>query len=189
MRLVRSISEESGRLSAMPALVRDVGASAVVLAAFAAAATLPVVPVSAAALALLPILLLTAVLFGRDSALLAALLAALMARLIQPDAGQGPAGLLLIAALSGAALAIAAFLEELRRSRAEAKTAHLRSDATARSAAERVEAAHRQLREAEARLAEAERKPRAPGRDARQPKRTGTPDPSMESAFRSEGGI
>ena len=43
---------------------------------------------------------------------------------------------------------MAAFLEELRRSRAEAKTAHLRSDATARSAAERVEAARRQLREA-----------------------------------------
>lgn len=175
----------------MPALVRDAGASVVVLAAFGAAVALPVVSVPAAALVLLPILLLTAVFFGRDSALLAALLAALMARLFPPEAGQGSVGLLAIAALSGAALAMAAILEELRRSRAEAETAHRRSDATARGAAERVEAARRQLREAEARLAEVERKAagRAPGRDAFAPKRTGGPDPSMEGAFRSEGGV
>ena len=66
----------TGRLRALPALARDFAASLVVLAAFAAAAALPLVTVPAAGLVLLPVLLLTAVAFGRDSALLAALLAA-----------------------------------------------------------------------------------------------------------------
>jgi hypothetical protein len=191
MRRIHSALEHGSRLRALPALARDFGASAVVLAAFAAAAALPPVTVPAAALVLLPVLLLAAVAFGRDSALFAALLAALMAKLSPFGAAQGSKGLLAIAALSGAALAVAALVEELRRSQAEAETAYLRSDATARSAAERVEAARRQLREAEARLAEAERVARqAAAQEPRAPAaRTGSPDPALEGAFRSEGGV
>jgi hypothetical protein len=179
---------------AFPALVRDLGAAVLVLAAFANAAALPLVTVPAGALVLLPVLLLTAVLFGRDSALLAALLAALAARLYPFGATGGSAGLLAIAVLSGAALLVAALLEELRRSRSEA--AHLRSDATARGAAERVEAARQQLRNAEARLVEAEREARQAGQDLRAAvaaaaaaARASDREPALESAFRSEGGI
>ncbi len=182
----------SGRLRALPALVRDLGASSVVLAAFTAAAALPLITVPAAGLVLLPVLLLTAVVFGRDSALLAALLAALMARWHPFGPAEGWGSPLAIAALSGAALALAAVAEELRRSRAEAETAYLRSDATARRAAERVEAARRQLREAEARLADAERKARqAAAQGPRGPAgaRASSRDPALDSAFRSEGGV
>ena len=183
----------TGRLRALPALARDFAASLVVLAAFAAAAALPLVTVPAAGLVLLPVLLLTAVAFGRDSALLAALLAALMARLHPFGFAAGSAGLLTIAVLSGAALAVAALVEELRRSRAEAESAYLRSDATARQAALRVEAARRELREAEARLAEAERQARqAAARDLRASSaaaRAGSRDPDLDSALRSEGGV
>jgi hypothetical protein len=178
------------RLRAASALARDAGAVALVLSAFAAAAALPLITVPTAALVLLPVLLLAAVVFGRDSALLAALLAALAARLFPSGPANGSAGLLTIAALSGAALAVAALLEELRRWRGEAETAHLRSDATARRAAERVEGARQQLREAEARLVEAERQVRRAEQDLRATAaRTGRLDPSLESAFRSEGGI
>ena len=192
MRRIHSALEQGNRLRALPALARDFGASAVVLAAFAAAAALPPVTVPAAVLVLLPVLLLAAVAFGRDSALLAALLAALMARLSPFGAAQGSKGLLAIAALSGAALVVAALVEELRRSQAEAETAYLRSDATARNAAERVEAARRQLREAEARLAEAERMARqqAVAQERRATAaRTSRSDPALERAFRSEGGV
>ena len=185
--------KRDSRLRALPALARDVGASGVVLAAFAAAAALPLITVPAAALVLLPVLLLTAVVFGRDSAFLASLLAALMARLWPSGPEGGSVGLLFMAVLSGAALAVAALVEELRRSRVEAETAHLRSDTTARRAAERVEAARRQLREAEARLAEAERKAlQAAAQDRRMAAaaaRASSPDPALESAFRSEGGV
>jgi hypothetical protein len=187
---IRYALEQSNRLRALPALARDLGACVVVLAAFAAAAALPLITVPAAALVLLPVLLLTAVAFGRDSALLAALLAALVARLSPSGpAVEGSFGLLAIAVLFGGALAVAALLEELRRRWAEAENAHLRSDATARRAAERVEAARRQLREAEKRLAEAERKARQAGQGLRAAARTSSPDPDMEGAFRSEGGV
>lgn len=189
---IRYALEQGSRLRALPALVRDVGASVLVLAAFAAAAALPLITVPAAAVVLLPVLILTAVAFGRDSALLAALLAALMARLFPFGPEEGSAGLLAIAGLSGAALAMAALLEELRRRRMEAETAHLRSDTTARRAAERVEAARQQLREAEERLVEAERKAlQSAAQDARAAMagRTSSPDPALEGAFRSEGGI
>ena len=180
-------------MRALPALARDFGASLVVLAAFAAAAALPMIPVPAAVLVLLPALLLSAVAFGRDSALLAALLAALMAQWHPFGFAEDSAGLLAIAVLSGAALAVAALLEELRRSRAEAETAYLRSDATARRAALRVEAARRALREAEARLADAEREARqAVARDLRAPSpaaRAGVREPDLDTAFRSEGGV
>ncbi len=193
---IGSVAEWNRRLRALPALARDLGASVVVLAIFAAAAALPLITVPAAGLVLLPVLLLTAVVFGRDSALLAALLAVLMARLHPFGPAEEWGGLLAIAALSGAALAVAALLDELRRSRGEAEAAHLRLDSTARRAAERVEAARRDLREAEARLAEAERKARqavaqelraAP--PAAMAPRAGGPDPGLESAFRSEGGV
>lgn len=180
------------RLRALPALVRDVGASVAVLAAFIAASVLPLITVPAAGLVLLPTLLLTAIAFGRDSALLAALLAALVARWHPFGFAEGSAGLLTIAVLSGAALALAALVEELRRSRAEAETAHLRSDTTARRAAERVEAARRELREAQTQLAEAEREARrhAAARDPRAPAtRINGRDPALDSAFRSEGGV
>lgn len=189
---IRYVLDQGKGLRDLPALLRDLGASAFVLTAFAAAAALPLITLPAAALVLLPVLLCAAVLFGRDSALLASLLAALMARLIPAETVEGPVGLLTIAALSGAALAMAAFLEELRRRRTEAETAYLRSDATARLAAERVEAARRQLREAEERLAEVERTARRAAQDARAPNppaRSSSRDPSLESAFRSEGGI
>jgi hypothetical protein len=177
----------SDRLRALPALARDLCASALVLTAFAAAvAALPLVTVPAAALVLMPLLLFAAVVFGRDSAVLAALLAALMARLWPFGPTEGSVGLPWIAALCGAALLTAALLEELRRSRAEAETAHLRSDTTARRASERVEAARRQLRDAEARLADAERKT---ARQAVAVTRASSPDPALDSAFRSEGGI
>ncbi|MBD0271571.1 MAG: hypothetical protein ICV73_06535 [Acetobacteraceae bacterium] len=181
-----------GRLRALPALARDLGASAVVLAAFTAAAALPPLTVSAAGVVLLPVLMLTAVAFGRDSALLAALLAALVARWHPLGIAEGSTGLLTIAVLSGAALAVAALVEEVRRSRTEAATAYLRSDATARRAALRVEAARRALRKAEARLAEAERKARqAAAQDPRGPAaaRASSPDPALDCAFRSEGGV
>jgi hypothetical protein len=175
-------------------LVRDIGASAVVLAAFATAAALPAVTVPAAALVLLPILLLAAIAFGRDSAVLAALLAALTARMSLFGPPEGAVGLVWIAALSGAALVIAALLEELRRSRAEAETAHVRSDNTARFAAERLEAARRQLREAQARLVAAEREAArraadATGAAAAAPARTSSADRALDTAFRSEGGV
>ncbi|MBD0274002.1 MAG: hypothetical protein ICV73_19000 [Acetobacteraceae bacterium] len=187
---VRQALGRSERLRALPALVRDLGAAALVLAIFAAAAALPLVTVPAAALVLLPTLLFTAVLFGRDSALLAALLAALAARLLPPDEASGSVGLLTIAVLSGLALAAAALLEEIRRSRTEAETAHLRSDATARRAAERVEMARQQLRAAETRLIEAERELRHARQDLRwAAMRSERGDPSLEGAFRSEGGI
>ena len=183
----------SERLRALPAVVRDAGAAVLVLAAFASAAALPLfVTVPVAALVLLPALLLTAVVFGRDSALLAALLAALVAGRLPSGAAGGSTGLLAIAALSGMALLAAALIEELRRSRSEAETAHLRSDATARRAAERVEAARQQLREAEARLVEAERQARQAKHDLRASTaavRASRGDPALESAFRSEGGI
>lgn len=195
MSRIRYALGQGERLRAIPPLARDLGAVVLVLAAFAAAAALPLVTVPAAALVLLPALLLTAMAFGRDSALLAALLAALAARLfpLGPAAG-GSVGLLTIVVLAGAAMAVAALLEELHRSRTEAETAHLRSDATARRAAERVEAARQQLRDAEARLVEAERQVRQAGQDLRAASaaaaaRTRTPDPALESAFRSEGGI
>lgn len=184
--------EQGKSLRALPALIRDAGATLVVLAALAATAALPWVALPAAVVLLLPALLLTAVLFGRDSALLAALVAALAARLSWFGPEEDAVGLLPIVFLSGAALAVAALLEELRRSRAEAETAHLRSDKTARRAAERVEAARRQLREAEARLAEAERKAsEAAAAEKRHAAvaRGKRPDPALESAFRSEGGI
>jgi hypothetical protein len=187
---IRYALEQSGRLRALPALARDFGASVVVLAAFAAAAALPVIKVPAVALVLLPVLFLSAVAFGRDSVLLAALLAALMARLPPFGSAETSVGLLTIAVLSGAALAVAALLEELLRSVAEAETAHLRSDSTARRAAERVEAARRQLREAEARLAEVERKAQKAGQEQRAPAaRAVNQDPGLESALRSEGGV
>ncbi len=182
---VRHALDLGERLRAASALARDVGAAALVLSAFAAAATLPLVTVPTAALVLLPVLLLAAVVFGRDSALLAALLAALAARHSLFGPVEGSTGLLAVAALSGAASAVAALVEQVRRGRAEAETAHLRSDATARHAAERVEAALRQVREAEARLAEAERKFRGAAAAARANGR----DAALESAFRSEGGI
>lgn len=187
-----------GRLRTLPPLARDLGASLAVLAAFGAAAALPPITVPAAALVVVPVLLFTAFAFKRDSALLAALLAALVARLqpFGPGEGSGSVGLLTVAVLSGAALAVASLLEELRRSRAEAATAYLRSDATARRAAERVEAARRELREAKARLAEADRNARqaaaavqAPPRATPAAVRTSGPDPALESAFRSEGGV
>jgi hypothetical protein len=188
---IRYALEQGDRLRALPALARDAGASLVVLAAFGAAASLPFVAVPAAALVLLPVLLFTAVLFGRDSALLAALLAALMARF---GAAEGAAvGLLPIAVLSAAALAMAALVEELRRSRAEAEMAHFRVETIARRAAERMEAARRLAREADERLVEAER--RAFGAAtcgavaSPSPPHANAPDPAMESAFRSEGGI
>lgn len=189
---IRYVLEQGNRLRGLPALLRDLWASAFVLTSFAAAVALPLVTLPAAALVLLPVLLFAAVLFGRDSALLAALLAALMARLIPAETVESPVGSLTIAALSGAALAMAAFLEELRRSRAEAETAYLRSDATARLAAERVETARRRLREAEERLAEVERQVLRAGQEARAPNapaRSSSRDPALESAFRSEGGI
>lgn len=192
MRHIGFMLGSGNRLRALPALVRDVGASVVVLAAIAAASALPPITVPAAGLVLLPILLLTAIAFGRDSALLAALLAALMARSHPFGFAEGSAGLVTIAVLSGAALALAALVEELRRSRADAETAHLRSDTTARRAAERVEAARRELREAQTRLAEAEREARrhAATRDPRAPApRTGGRDTALDSAFRSEGGV
>ena len=170
-------------MRAVPALVRDLGASALVLAAFAAAmSALPLVTVPAAALVLMPVLLLAAIVFGRDSAVLR--------RCSWPDyppsaRQRASVGLPWIAALCGAALVVAALLEELRRRRAEAESAHLRSDTTARRAAERVEAARRQLREAEARLADAERKAALAPVVAR----ASSPDPALDSAFRSEGGI
>lgn len=178
--------ERGKRLRALPALVRDLGASAVVLAAFTAATALPLIMVPAAVLVLLPVLLLAAIAFGRDSALLAALLAALAARLHPLGPAEGWSGLLAVAVLSAAALALVALVEELYRSRAEAETAYLRSDAIARRAAERVEAARRELRDAEARLAEAERNARRTA--ARGPSASGR-DPALDSAFRSEGGV
>lgn len=187
---VRHALERGRSLRALPALARDLGAAALVLAVFACAAALPLVTVPAAALVLLPALLLTAVVFGRDSALLAALLAALAARLLPPSEANGAGGLLAIAALSGLALVVASLLEEARRSRAEAETAHLRSDATARRAAERVEAARQQLRAAETRLIEAERELRQARQDLRTAAaRMGRGDPALEGAFRSEGGV
>lgn len=187
---IRHALERGACLRELPALVRDLGASTLVLCAFLAAAVLPLVTVPAAALVLLPTLLLAAVAFGRDSALLAALLAALMAQVLPFGATEGAVGLLPIAVLSGAALATAALLDELRRSRAEAETAHLRSDTTARRAAERVEAARRDLREAEARLVEAERTARQAGQELRAAvARAGSPDPALDGAFRSEGGV
>ncbi|MBD0276114.1 MAG: hypothetical protein ICV73_29840 [Acetobacteraceae bacterium] len=190
---IASAAGWSRRLRALPALARDLGASLVVLSVCAGAAAMPSITVPAAGLALLPALLLTAVAFGRDSALLAALLAALMARWHPLGFAEGSTGLPAIAVLSGAALAVAALVEELRRSRAEAETAYLRSDATARHAALRVEAARRELRQAKAQLAEAERNARqAVARDLRAPSampRTGARDPDLESAFRSEGGV
>lgn len=193
MRQIGFVLGSGRRLRTLPVLVRDFGASVVVLTAFAVSSALPVITVPAGGLVLLPVLLLAAVAFGRDSALLAALLAALMARLHPFGfAERSTAGLLSIAVLSGAALAVAALVEELRRSRTEAETAHLRSDATARRAAERVEAARREVRHAQARLAEAEREahrhaavrdPRAP------PPLMNGRDPALDSAFRSEGGV
>jgi hypothetical protein len=192
MRRLRFAFRRSDRLRALPALARDFCASALVLAAFAAAeAALPLVTVPAAALILMPLLMFAAIVFGRDSAVLAALLAMLMARLwpFGPAEG-GSVGLLWIAVPCCAAFLMAALVEELRRSRAEAKTAHLRSDTTARYAAERVETARRQLREAEARLADAQRQ--AAARQAAAVAavaRASSPDPAFDSAFRSEGGI
>lgn len=187
---IRHALEQSGRLRALPALVRDSGASVLVLVAFAAAAELPLIEVPAVALVLLPVLLLAAVAFGRDSAVLAALLTALVAQSPLFGSAESSVGLLTVAALSGATLVVAALLEELRRSLTEAETAHLRSDFTARRAAERVEAARRQLRDAEARLAEVERKAQKAGPDLRAPTaRVGNPDPGLESALRSEGGV
>lgn len=187
---IRYALERGERLRALPALARDLGAAALVLAVFASVAALPLVTVPAAALVLLPALLLTAVVFGRDSALLAALLAALAARSLPPEETSGSIGLLAIAALSGLALMVAALLEEMRRSRAEAETAHLRSDATARRSAERVEAARQQLRAAETRLVEAERELRQARQDLRAAAaRAGRGDPALEGAFRSEGGV
>lgn len=194
LRRIRDAMGQGKGLRELPALMRDAGASAAVLVALAAAAALPWVALPAAALVLLPVLLLTAVVFGRDSALLAALLAALAARLSWFGPEEGPVGLLPIVVLSGSALAVAALLEELRRSRTEAETAYLRSDKTARRAAERVEAARRQLRAAEARLAEAERKASRAAAAAEEKRassaaRASRPDPALEGAFRSEGGI
>jgi hypothetical protein len=185
---LRLALERGEGLRTLPALARDFGASVVVLAAFAiAAVALPQVTVPAAALVLMPILLFAAMVFGRDSAVLAALVAALMARISPLGPAEGSVGLLVIAALCGAALVMAALLEELRRRRAEAETAHLRSDMTARCAAERVEAARRELRGAEARLADVER--RAARQAAAAAARDGGPDPALDCAFRSEGGI
>lgn len=192
MSQIRYAFGQSNRLRALPPFARDLGASVVVLAASTAAAALPLVSVPAAGLVLLPALLLTAVVFGRDSALLAALLAALMARLFPFGAAEGPTiSLLPIAVLSGAALVIAALLEELGRRRTEAENAHLRSDATARRAADLVEAARRQLREAEQRLVEAKRKARHSAADEARTAahRMSGADLALESAFRSEGGI
>ncbi|GAA0570343.1 hypothetical protein GCM10009416_06100 [Craurococcus roseus] len=187
---LRYALEQGERLRALPALARDLGAAALVLAVFASVAALPLVTVPAAALVLLPALLLTAVVFGRDSALLAALLAALAARSLPPGETSVSIGLLAIAALSGLALMVAALLEEVRRSRAEAETAHLRSDVTARHSAERVEAARQQLRAAETRLVEAERELSQARQDLRTAAaRPGHGEPALEGAFRSEGGV
>lgn len=183
---IRYILLVTERLRRLPALARDLSAVLAVLAAFAAAAALPTVDVPAAALVLVPTLLVAALAFGRDSALLAALFAALAARHLPYGPEDGPVGLLPILVLSAMALVLAAFLEELRRSRTEAESAHLRSDTTARRAAERVEMARRQLRDAEARLYEGERKARSA---AAVPPRTSSRDPSLETAFSSEGGI
>jgi len=134
--------------------------------------------------------LIAAIVFGRDSAVLAALLAMPMARLWPFGPAEGSVSLLWIAVPCCAAFLTAALVEELRRRRAEAETAHLRSDTTARYAAERVEAARRQLREAEARLADAERKAaRQAAAATAAATRASTPDPALDSAFRSEGGI
>lgn len=170
--------------------MRDLSAATVVLVVYAATAALPLVTVPGAALVLLPVLLAAALAFGRDSALLAALLAALAARFYPFGPTGGSVDLLAITVLSGAALAVAALLEELRRRRDEAEDAHLRSDATARRAAERVETARQRLREAETRLVQAEREALRIGQEARAAAATEKrPDPALDSAFRSEGGI
>lgn len=185
----RHLSELRKSFRALPVLARDFAAAVVVLAVYAATAALPLVTVPAATLVLLPVLLAAALVFGRDSALLAALLTALAARFYLSGPSGGSVDLLAITVLSGAALAVAALLEELRRRRGEAEDAYLRSDATARRAAERVEAARQRLRQAEARLAEAERQVIRSGPEARAVANVGRPDPALDSAFKSEGGI
>lgn len=178
------------RLRQLPAFVRDCGAVFLVLGLFFASAGLPLVTIPGALLPVLPTLLLAAVVFGHNSALLAALLGALAVRQqwFGPTAGQGDStiGLLLMAALLAAALAVSGLLDAWRRRRTEAVQAHAQVDATARRAAERLAAAYRDLQRAEARLTKAE----AELREARvRAPRSRSRDPALASAFRSEGGI
>jgi imidazolonepropionase-like amidohydrolase len=107
------------------------------------------------------------------------------------------ASLVVLAAFGAAAsfpfvaVPAAALVEELRRSRAEAEMAHFRVETIARRAAERIEAARRLAPEADERLVEAERRAFSAARAMASPPppHANAPDPAMESAFRSEGGI
>ncbi len=178
------------RLRRLPTFARDCAAVLLVLSLFVAGAGLPLVTIPGALLPLLPALLLAAAAFGRNSALLAALVAILAARRqwFGPVAGEADStiGLLLLAASLAAALAVSDLLDAWRRRRAEAVLAHAQVDATARRAAERLAAAHRELQRAEARLARAEHEVREV---QQRPPRSRSQDPALDSAFSSEGGI
>ena len=176
------------RLRRLPTLARDGFAVLLILGLFAAGAGLPMVTIPGALLPLLPALLLVAVAFGRNSAVLAALLAALAVRQqwFGPSAGQedSTAGLVLMAIVLAGAVAVSGLLDAWRRRRAEAVLAHEQVDATARLATERLAMAHRTLWEAQERLAQAEAEAQA-----QRPQRPPGPDAILDSAFRSEGGI
>ncbi len=176
------------RLRQLPTAARDGFAIVLVLGLFAAGAGLPLVTIPGVLLPLLPALLLAAVAFGRNSAVLAALLAALAVRQqwFGPSAGQADstAGLVLMAVVLAAAVAVSGLLDAWRRRRAEAVRAHEQVDATARLATERLAMAYRTLWEAKARLAQAEAEVQA-----QRPPRSRGKDAILDTAFRSEGGI
>lgn len=178
------------RLRQLPVVLRDACAVLIVLALFVAGTGLPQITIPGALLPLVPALALAAAAFGRNSALLAALLAALAVRQqwFGPTAAQanGTIGLLLMTVLLGVVLAVARLLDAWRQRRTEAVQAHAQVDATARRAAERLAMAHRDLQQAEAQLAQAEAELRAA---RHRPVRSRSHDLALDAAFRSEGGI
>lgn len=180
------------RLRRLPPVVRDCGAVLLVLGLFMAGAHLPLITIPGALLPLLPALLLAALAFGRNSALLAALLAALAVRQHWFGTVAGEAGsevaLLLMAALLAAALGVSGLLDAWHRRRAEVVVAHEQVDAAARRATQRLALAYHDLRQAEARLAQAERDVRNLAQQRRTARQRGQ-DAALDSAFRSEGGI
>lgn len=178
------------RLRQLPTVLRDCGAVLLVLGVFVVGAGLPLVTIPGALLPLFPTLIFVAAAFGRNSALLAALLAALAVRQqwFGPTAGEADStvGLLLMATVLAAALAVSGLLDAWRFRRTEAVQAHAQVDITARRAAERLAAAYRNVQQPEVRLAAAG----SGGADARRrPQVSRNHDAVLGPAFRSEGGI
>lgn len=196
--MLRWLGTIRSRVAAWPALTRDAGAAAVVLAGIALAQLLILAHVPVEAFLATPGILAASVIFGRKSALFAVLLtAAAVATALDPAVRVAVWSLPAIstAALALGCLAFAfgvAALAACAAARARAALQERRArallDACARDALSQVEAAQFRLARAEAEIEEARRQLAKARASARPAPPLQARDP-IEDALRSEGGV